>query len=45
MTLSLMELPLSGKMVFVLINSSPPGQDGRHFGRQHFQTHFREWKY
>ena len=22
------------------INSSPPGQNGRHFGRQHFQMHY-----
>ena len=26
------------------LNSSPPGQNGRHSGRRHFQTHFREWK-
>ena len=26
------------------LNSSPPGQDGRHFGRRHFQMHFLEWK-
>ena len=25
------------------INSSPPGQDGCHFGRQQFQMHFHEW--
>ena len=25
------------------INSSPPGQNGRHFGRRQFQTHFLEW--
>ena len=28
----------------VVINSSPPGQNGRHFGRRHIQMHFREWK-
>ena len=26
------------------INSSPPGQNGRQFDRQHFQMHFHEWK-
>ena len=26
------------------INSSPPGQNGHHFGRGHFQMHFLEWK-
>ena len=26
------------------INSSLPGQNGRHFGRQHFQMHFLKWK-
>ena len=26
------------------INSSPPGQNGRHFHRRHFQMHFREWR-
>ena len=26
------------------INSSPPGQNGRRFGRQHFQMHFHERK-
>ena len=25
------------------INSSPPGQNGRHSGRRHFQMHFPEW--
>ena len=25
------------------LNSSPPGQNGRHFSRQHFQMHFCEW--
>ena len=25
-------------------NSSPPGQNGRHFGRRHTQTHFLQWK-
>ena len=25
------------------VNQSPPGQDGRHFGRRHFQTHFLQW--
>ena len=24
----------------LIMNSSPPGQNGRHFGRQHFQMHF-----
>ena len=24
------------------INSSPPGQNGRHFDRRHFQMHFLE---
>ena len=28
-----------------LINSSPPRQNGRHFGRRHFQMHFLEWKW
>ena len=23
----------------------PPGQNGRHFGRRHFQMHFLEWKW
>ena len=27
------------------VNSSPLGQNGRHFGSQHIQTHFCEWKY
>ena len=27
------------------VNSSPPGQNGRHFSRQHFQMHFLEWKW
>ena len=26
------------------VNSSPPGQNGHHFGRRHIQTHFHEWK-
>ena len=26
------------------LNSSPPGQNGRHYGRRHFQRHFHEWK-
>ena len=26
-------------------NSSPPGQNGRHLGRWHFQLHFLEWKW
>ena len=28
--------------VITHINSSPPGQNGRHFGRRHFQIHFLE---
>ena len=27
------------------VNSSPPGQNGHHFGRWHFQMHFLEWKW
>ena len=27
------------------INSSPPGKNGRHFGRRQFQMHFLEWKW
>ena len=27
-----------------LINSAPPGQNGCHFGRRHFQINFLEWK-
>ena len=27
------------------INSSPPGQNGRHSGRRHLQMHFPEWKW
>ena len=27
------------------VNSSPPGQNGRHFGRGQFQMHFLEWKW
>ena len=26
------------------IKSSPPGQNGRHYGRRHFHMHFLEWK-
>ena len=26
-------------------NSSPPGQNGRHIGRRHFQMHSLEWKW
>ena len=29
----------------ISINSSPPGRNGRHFGRQQFQVHFHEWKW
>ena len=29
----------------VAITSSPPGQNGRHFGRRQFQMHFCEWKW
>ena len=28
-----------------VINSSPPAQNGRHFGRRQFQMHFLEWKW
>ena len=28
-----------------MINSSSPGQNGRQFGRRHFQMLFLEWKY
>ena len=28
----------------VVINSSPPGQNGQYFCRQYFQMHFRDWK-
>ena len=28
-----------------LINSSPPGQNGRHSGRRYFQMHFLQWKW
>ena len=27
-----------------IFNSSPPGQNGRHFRRRHFQMRFHEWK-
>ena len=27
------------------VNSSPPGQNGCNFGRQHFQMHFFQWKW
>ena len=27
------------------VNLSPPGQNGCHFGRRHFQLHFPEWKW
>ena len=26
-------------------NSSPPGQNGHHFRRQHFQMNFHDWKF
>ena len=28
-----------------LFDSSPPGQNGHHFGKRHFQMHFREYKW
>ena len=28
-----------------LVNTLRPGQDGRHFGRQHFRLHFLEWNF
>ena len=28
-----------------MFNSSPPGQNGHHFRRRHFQTYFLEWTY
>ena len=28
-----------------MLNSSPPGLNGHHFGRQHFQMNFLEWKW
>ena len=38
-------LPLIGfKFSDDKVNSSPTGQDGRHFGRRHFQKHFLKWK-
>ena len=30
--------------MYAYVKSSPPGQNGGHFGRQHFQMHFPEWK-
>ena len=27
------------------INSSPPGENGHHFGKQHFHMNFLEWKW
>ena len=27
------------------VSSSPPGENGRHFGRRQFQMHFLEWKW
>ena len=27
------------------VNSSPPGQNGCHFGKQHFEMHFLEWSW
>ena len=27
------------------LNSSPPGQNGHHFSRRHFQMHYLEWKW
>ena len=30
---------------YMFINSSPPGQNGRHLGRRQFQLHFLEWKW
>ena len=30
---------------YLIFSSCPPGQNGRHFGKQHFQLHFLEWKW
>ena len=35
---------LSERQEIQTFNSSPPGQNGRQFGRQHFQMHFHQWK-
>ena len=32
-------------MLLNTLKSSPPGQNGHHFGRWHFQLHFLEWKW
>ena len=29
----------------ILLNTSPPEQNGRHFGRRRFQEHYLEWKW
>ena len=34
-----------GVIKLQLIDSSPPGQNGRHFDRRQFQMHFLEWKW
>ena len=31
-------------LVISCVNTSRPGQDGRHFGRRHLQMRFRQWK-
>ena len=33
------------KPMLCWINSSPPEQNGHHFGRRYFQVHFLEWKW
>ena len=35
----------SHKSGHMLLSSSPPGQNGRHFGRRQLQMHFLEWKW
>ena len=32
-------------LAYLIINSSPHGQNGRHLGRQPFRMHFPEWKW
>ena len=36
---------LSSDFLWIFINSSTPGQNGRHFGRRQIQRHFLEWKW
>ena len=43
--LGLALVPLSAHGTVREINSSPPGQNDRQFGRRHFQMHFLEWKW